>query len=120
MRSFVNFQVFRSSKNFAARWEWTRERFFAGVHSDVIDQFVFGFERSSISRASGPEACVRCEFGATYMFNRQMCDDILHTTERFTTFAANTVAIVIIIVGGGGRGAVTVRAHTNVMMMVMV
>lgn len=119
MRSFVNFQVFRSSKNFAARWEWTRKRFFAGVHSDVIDQFVFGFERSSISRASGPKACVRCEFGSTYMFDRQMCDNILHTAERFTTFAANAVAIVIIIVGSGGRGGINVRAHPNVMMMMV-
>lgn len=54
----VNFQIFRAREHFATAWERTRERLLPRVHSDVIDQFVFGFERFPLSCAVLPEADV--------------------------------------------------------------
>lgn len=52
---FVDFQVFRSGKHFSTSGEGTWKWFLSGVYSDMIYQFVFGFERFSFSDALFPK-----------------------------------------------------------------
>ena len=72
--SFVYFQIFRTSEDLAAPSEWTCEWLFTGVHPNMIDQFVFGFERSSMARTIEPQTCVCCLFRSAHMFYSQMSD----------------------------------------------
>lgn len=70
MSAFVNFEIFRSRKDFATSHECARERFFARVNANVIDQLVFGFEWSAIAWAASPKASVRCALWSANMFHR--------------------------------------------------
>ena len=69
MCSFMDFEVFTSCKDFATARERTRERFLASVDTDVIDEFVFGFERFASSWTVEPETCVIGYFRSADVFN---------------------------------------------------
>lgn len=92
------FQILRSGEHFAARWKRTGEWFFAGVHANVIDQFVFGLKWSAIARTAHPEAGVRCAFGPANMLHRQMGDNFMHRIERFAATLSAAIIVVIVVV----------------------
>lgn len=83
MGAFVNLQILRSGENLSTAGKHTGERFLAGMHSDMVDQFIFGFEGSTISGASLPKASVGCALGSSDVIHGQMADDITHAGERF-------------------------------------
>ena len=58
MSSLMNFQIFRSRKLFSTTGERANEGFFSRMYPNVIDQFVFRFESSSIPTATVPIARV--------------------------------------------------------------
>lgn len=76
-------QVFTPSENFAASRKRTRKRFLPRVHPDMIDQFVFRFERSSIPRTILPKTRVCRTFRASDVFHRQMRHNLLHGVKMF-------------------------------------
>ena len=53
------------------------------MHSNVIDQLVFGFKRSSLSWAILPEASVIGHFGSSDMFNSNMGDNFVKRAKDF-------------------------------------
>lgn len=69
VRSLVDLKILRPREYLSAAgkraWEW----FLAGVHPYVVDKFVFGLERSTVPRASLPEARVRGALRATHMLH---------------------------------------------------
>lgn len=83
MCPFVYLQVFRSGKYFPAAGEWTRKGFLPCVHSNVIHQLIFGFERSSVSRAALPKTRVCRALRSTDVFHCEVRDDFVHTREQF-------------------------------------
>lgn len=82
MSPFVDFQIFRTGKNFAASRKRTRERLFAGMDADVIDQLVFGLKWAPIATAFLPKANVILGLRTSDMFHRQMGDNFVHTSEN--------------------------------------
>lgn len=66
---FVDFEVFWSREHFATAGERAREGFLPCVHSDMINQFVFGFERLALSRALLPEADVVGLLGSPHVLH---------------------------------------------------
>jgi len=79
----VYFEVLTSGEHFSAAGEGTREWFLAGVHADVVDEFVLGLEGSSVARAAVPEAGVRGALGAADVFHRDVRNDFVHGAEHF-------------------------------------
>lgn len=49
MRSLVYLEVLGSGKNFFTSMKRAGKGLFSSVHSDVVDELVFGFERLSVS-----------------------------------------------------------------------
>ena len=83
MDSFVYLEILRSSKNFATPGKRTRKGFFARMHSNVIDQLVFGFKRSAFAGTILPKAGMIGHFGASDMFNSQMSDNFMQRAKNF-------------------------------------
>jgi hypothetical protein len=82
VRSLVNFEVLTSGEHFSAAGKGTGEWFLAGVHADVVDEFVLGLEGSAVARAAVPEAGVRGALGAADVFHRDVRDDFVHGAEH--------------------------------------
>lgn len=61
MRPLVNLEVLAARENLPAARKQTRKRLLARVNADVVDQLVFGLERSHQSTAALPPAQVRAE-----------------------------------------------------------
>lgn len=83
MGSLVNLEVLTSGEHFSAAGEGTGERFLAGVHADVVDEFVLGLEGSSVAGASVPKAGVRGALGAADVLHRDVRNDFVHGAEHF-------------------------------------
>lgn len=79
MCPFVNFEVFRSCKHFAAAGEGAGEWFLSSVYADVIHQFVFRFEGPTVPRAALPETRVRGALRTADVLHCQMRHDLVHT-----------------------------------------
>lgn len=58
MRARVDLEVFGACKHLAAVGKRARKRLLPGVHADVVDEFVFGFERLPAAHALVPHADV--------------------------------------------------------------
>ena len=86
MNSFVDFEVLRSGKDFAASGERAWKRFFTGVDSDMVDQLVFGFEGSAFADTVFPEAGVIRDFRSADMFHRKMSDNFVKGPKDFTAW----------------------------------
>jgi len=70
VRPLVYLEVLRPGENFATARKRASERFLAGVHSYMIDEFILGFEGPTVPRTTLPEAGVRRALGSTYVFHR--------------------------------------------------
>jgi len=76
MRPLVYLEVLRPGENLAAARKRAGERFLAGVHSYVIDEFVFGLEGPTVPRTTLPEAGVRRALGSTHVLHRQVAHNV--------------------------------------------
>lgn len=83
MSPFMDLQVFRASEHFSTTGEWTRERLFAGVDPNVVNQFIFGLERFAFPRAVFPKADVICLLGSTNVLYRDVRDQLVHGAKSF-------------------------------------
>lgn len=81
--SFMNLQILASRKHFSAPWKRTWEGLFPCVHTNMVDKFVFGFERSPVSGTFLPVAGVVSLFGAPNMIHRQMGHNLVHSRKHF-------------------------------------
>lgn len=90
MRSFMDLQIFGPREHFAAIRERTLERLLAGMHSDMIHQFVLGLKRSAVTRTLLPKAGVRGALWTADVVHRQMANDVLHRCEHLATGFAST------------------------------
>lgn len=85
--AFVYFEVLGTGEYLAASLERARERFFARVHPDVVDQLVLGLERPALALATVPEARVRRALGPADVLDRDVRDDVLHGPEHLAARA---------------------------------
>ena len=85
----MDFEVFTSCEDFATAWERAWERFLAGVDTDVIDQFVFGFERFAGAWTVEPEASVIRYFGPTNVFDGDVCYYFVQRCEQFVASSSD-------------------------------
>ena len=83
--SLVNLEVLRSSEHLPASGEGAREWFLARMNPDVINKFVFCFERLLFPWTVLPKACVVGLLRSSDMFNSYMGDYLMHGGERFIT-----------------------------------
>ena len=90
MSSLVNFEVFTPGKHFTTAREGARKRFLARVHTNVIHQFVLGFERSSIATATLPEAGVIGALGSADVFHCDMRYDFVHRVKQLVACLLRT------------------------------
>ena len=74
--SFMYLEVFRSSKYFPTTRKRARERFFTGVHSDVIYKFVLRLKGFSFPRTLFPKADMIRLFWPPDMFHCEMCNKL--------------------------------------------
>jgi hypothetical protein len=81
MCSFVYLQVFTPGEHLTATRKRTVERSFAGVHPDVVDQFVLGLEGSAVTFAAGPSTRVVCLVGTTHVLDGDVNNRLLDGTE---------------------------------------
>jgi len=82
VRSLVYLEILRPGEDFVAILKWTRERFLPGVHSYMIHEFILGLEGLTVTRATLPEARVRCALGSTHVFHCQMRYDVGKSVEN--------------------------------------
>merc|ERR1740129_2663795 len=82
MNSFMNLQVFRSSKRFSTGRKWTGERFLSGMNSHMVDEFILGFEPFLLPLTVVPVTSVICDFRSSHMFHRQVVDNIVEGVEE--------------------------------------
>ncbi len=85
MRSIVYLEVLRSRKYFAASAEFTRKRFLAGMHSNVVHQFVLSLKRPAVARTMLPKTRVGRTLGTADMILRQVGHDVVHGGENLAT-----------------------------------
>lgn len=85
MDPFVNLEVFRSGKDFSASRKGAGKGFLTRMHTYMVDQLVFGFERSALSRAIVPETCMIGHFGSSHMFNSDMSDNFMQASKDLIT-----------------------------------
>lgn len=85
MRSLVYLEILRPGEDFAAIGKWTRERFLSGVHSYVIHEFVLGLEGLTVTRATLPEARVRCALGSAHVVHCQVRHNVVKVIEDLAT-----------------------------------
>lgn len=83
MSPFVDLQVFRASEHFSTAGEWTRERLFASMDPNVVNQFIFGLERLAFPGAVFPKADVICLLGSANMLNGDVRDQLVHGAKSF-------------------------------------
>lgn len=83
VRSFVNFEIFRSGKYFSTARERTGKRFLSGVHSDMIHKFVLCFKRFSFPGTLFPKANVIRLFWSTNVLHRQVRHKLVHGAKSF-------------------------------------
>jgi len=83
MCSLVYLQVFRPCEDLSTAGEWTRKRFLAGVHPNVVHQFVFRFERFALPGAILPETDVVGLLRSTNMLHRDVRDQLMHGAKSF-------------------------------------
>ena len=76
MCSLVYLEILRPGEDFAAVLKRTRERFLPGVHSYMIHEFVLGLEGLTVTRATLPEARVRCALWSAHVVHCQMRHDV--------------------------------------------
>lgn len=79
----MNFQIFASRKHFTTTGKRTVKRFFPGVHSNMVHQFVFGLKRSTVSRTVLPITRVIRNLRPANMFHPQMTNNLRHGGEMF-------------------------------------
>jgi len=94
MSAFVYFEILRAGKHLATPLERARERFFAGVHSDVVDQLVLGLERTALALATVPKARVRRALGPADVLDSDVRHDVLHRTEHLAARAHRRTGLV--------------------------
>lgn len=75
---FVYLEILRSGEHLSTTRKRARERLLARVHSDVVHQLVFGFERSSIPGASLPTTSMSRTLRSADMFHSQMGHNLMH------------------------------------------
>jgi len=92
--AFVYFEILRPGKHFATPLERARERFFPGVHPDVVDQLVLGLERTALALASVPKARVRRALGTADVLDSDVRHDVLHRTEHLAARAHRRTGLV--------------------------
>lgn len=82
MRARVDLEVLGACKHLAAVGKCAGERLLPGVHANVVDEFVFGFERLPAAQTLVPHADVteglepRC-----YMLRGDVVDQLVHGAE---------------------------------------
>jgi len=76
--SLVDLEVLGPCEHFAAAGIRTRERLFASVHANVVDELVLGFERLVDALAVAPVARVVVLLGASDMVDRQVRYQLHH------------------------------------------
>lgn len=80
--ALVDLQILGSGEDFGTLGEGARERLFARVHADVVDQLVLGLKRLSRSRTVQPEARVVVDFGSAHMLHCDVRHDLRHRGEH--------------------------------------
>lgn len=78
MGALVNLEILAAGENFAAAGERAGEGFLPSVHSNMIDQFVFGLEGAPVSRTGLPETGMRGAFRSPDVFHSEMRHDFVH------------------------------------------
>jgi len=81
MGAFVYLQILRAGKQFAAPRERTGERFFPGMHTQMVDQFVFGLEGEPCPGTVFPVANVLRALVDADMVLGQMLHNVHHDEE---------------------------------------
>ena len=81
MRSLMNFQILRSSKDLPAAREGTGERLLPGVDTQVVHQLVLGLEGPPGPRTRVPTARVVRYLGSAHVLHRQMSHNLVHGAE---------------------------------------
>ena len=83
MCSLVNLQIFRPCEDLATSRKWAWKRFFARMHSNVVDQLVFGFKWFAFSDAVFPETDVVALLWPPDVLHGDVGDQLVHGTESF-------------------------------------
>lgn len=83
MGPLVYLEILRPSKHFPAPRKRTRKRLLSSVHSYMVHQLIFRFERPAVSRAALPKTGVRRALGPADVFHGKMRHDLVHAGEQF-------------------------------------
>ena len=83
MGPFVDLEVLGAREDLAAAREGAGEGLLAGVHADVVDQFVFGLEGLALARTLLPEADVVALLRAADVLHRDVGHQLVHGAESF-------------------------------------
>lgn len=87
MSSFVNLKILTSGKHFATSGERTGKRLFAGMHANMIDQFVLGLERLRVTGTVKPEASVIRALVSANVIDRDVSDNVVNRGKPFVANA---------------------------------
>ena len=80
--ALVDFEVLAAGEHFAASGEGTREGLLAGVHADVVDEFVLGLEGAAVAAAALPETGVVGALGSAHVLHRDVGNNFMHGIEQ--------------------------------------
>lgn len=83
MRALVDLQVFRPREDLPTAGEGAGKRFLAGVHPNVVHQFVFRLERFALPGAVLPETDVVGLLRSADVLHRDVRDQLVHGAESF-------------------------------------
>ena len=95
MDAFMNLQILRTGKYFAAAGKGTGKGFFSGMYPNVVDQLVFGLKRSTFSGTIFPKTGMVGHFGATHMFHGNMSHNFMQGSENFTAWFSGTREVLV-------------------------
>lgn len=101
MRPLVYLKVFGPREDFTTSCKRAREGFLSGVYPYVIDELVLGLKGPTVTRATLPEAGVRCALGPAHVFYRKMRHYLLKRSEDFSADLP------------GGTGRVLIHPHAG-------
>ena len=85
MNTLVDFEVFRSCKDFAASGERARKRLLARVDPDVVDQLVLGLEGLALARTAVPKASMVGNLGSANVLHSDVGHYFVHRRKEFAT-----------------------------------
>lgn len=91
--TLMNFKIFAACKQFSTVRLGALEWLLTGVHSNMIDELVFRFERPQITIALLPQALVVGGVGSAHVFGVDVLNDALHRVKAFHTRSGQLIRV---------------------------